>query len=479
MAIEDDTIVQPPRPTNPTEFVKTYGPVAEQVSKEINVDPTVLLGKWGMETGWGKSIIGEHNLGNIKDPSGQGTKAVDKKEKSNDAYLAFETPQDFGRYYSDFIQRGYPEALNAGADIPKFTSGLARGVNGSYFGKTAPEEYQKALTGGYETASKIYGPSAETTASDVGGDTKRETPPEMMPVPFQHVTQQEGATTAGLGASAGFALDMPAELLRLGKYGVDLLRNPNSPASLQRYANGMIGDRNLNIPLKELEKLTGQRATNQSEVQDIVKTIKGGQPTHPENVTIQRGYGPTARQVELPVVNGQYIENGITKPAPLTGFTPPIDISKYETRPGIYYRSALPVLQGAGRAAGTAAGGALAAVQAQDALKRFQSGDKTGAGISAVGAGGSGLSTLGMMARMPKTGAAGAALSAGSMGVNLARDLYNATPEERKAMMEKLKGLPAALFSPTEESSTPSQESSMLSDFRRRYTPPSKRTTTE
>lgn len=104
---------------------------------------------------------------------------------------------------------------------------------------------------------------------------------------------------------------------------------------------------------------------------------------------------------------------------------------------------------GAGRAAGTAAGGALAAVQAQDALKRLRSGDKTGAEVSAVGAGGSGLSTLGMMARMPKTGTAGAALSAGSMGVNFARDFYNATPEERKAMIEKLKGLPAALFSPT------------------------------
>jgi len=323
-------------------------------------------------------------------------------------------------------------------------------------------------------------------AKDIGGDeTTSETPPNMMPAPFQHVTTQEGAVTAGLGASAGFALDMPAELTRLGKYGIDLLRNPNSPASLQRYSNTQLGDRHTNIPLKELEKLTGQRAANQSEVQDIIKTIKGGQPTYADKVTVQRGYGPTARQVDIPVVNGQYIENGIAKTAPLTGSTSPIDISKYEIKPGVYgygqrgAQAALPVLQGLGRATGMGATGALTAVQAQDALKRLQSGDKTGAGVSAVGSAGSGLSTLGLMARMPKTGATGAALSAGSMAANLARDFYKATPEERDAMMEKLKNLPSALFSPTEEPSTQSQEPSIsdsLADFRRRYTPPSKRT---
>jgi hypothetical protein len=331
--------------------------------------------------------------------------------------------------------------------------------------------------------------SKPPVAKDIGGDeTTSETPPEMMPPPFQHVTTQEGAITAGLGASAGFALDMPAELTRLGKYGIDLLRNPNSPASLQRYSNTQLGDRHTNIPLKELEKLTGQRAANQSEVQDIIKTIKGGQPTYADKVTVQRGYGPTARQVDIPVVNGQYIENGIAKTAPLTGSTSPIDISKYEIKPGVYgygqrgAQAALPVLQGLGRATGMGATGALTAVQAQDALKRLQSGDKTGAGVSAVGSGGSGLSTLGLMARMPKTGALGATLSAGSMGANFARDFYKATPEEREAMMEKLKGLPSALFSPTEESSAPPQEFSVsdsLADFRRRYTPPSKRTTAE
>ena len=161
MAIADDSPAQAPKPASPEDFVKAYGPIAEQVGKEIGVDPRVIIGKWGMETGWGTGIIGEHNLGNVKDPSGKGKRAVDKKENSNDAYLSFEDPQGWGRYYSDFIKRGYPNAVGAGTDIPKFTTGLAGGVNGSYFGKTKPEEYQKALTGGYDTASKFYAQNQE------------------------------------------------------------------------------------------------------------------------------------------------------------------------------------------------------------------------------------------------------------------------------------------------------------------------------
>jgi flagellum-specific peptidoglycan hydrolase FlgJ len=157
MAIADDAPAKTPKPTSPEEFVKAYGPIAEQVGKEIGVDPRVILGKWGMETRWGSAIIGEHNLGNVKDPSGKGKRAEDKREGSNDPYLSFEDPQGWGRYYSDFIQRGYPDAVGTGKDIPKFTAGLAKGVNGSYFGKTKPEEYQTALTGGYDTATKVYG----------------------------------------------------------------------------------------------------------------------------------------------------------------------------------------------------------------------------------------------------------------------------------------------------------------------------------
>jgi len=170
MAIADDEPAKTPKPTSPKEFVKIYGPVADQVSKDIGVDPRVILGQWGMETRWGSAMIGEHNLGNIKDLSGKGKRAEDKKEGSNDSYLSFESPEGFGQYYSDYMRRGFPNAVGAGADIPKFTTGLASGVNGSYFGKTKPEEYQTALTGGYNSAAKIYGQGDEESKPNPFGD---------------------------------------------------------------------------------------------------------------------------------------------------------------------------------------------------------------------------------------------------------------------------------------------------------------------
>ena len=60
-------------PKTPETFAAQYGAAAQRASAQIGVDPQVLLGQWGHETGWGKSVIpGTNNLGNIKDPTGQG-----------------------------------------------------------------------------------------------------------------------------------------------------------------------------------------------------------------------------------------------------------------------------------------------------------------------------------------------------------------------------------------------------------------------
>jgi hypothetical protein len=163
MAIADDLPVEAVKTKSPDEFVKVYGPIAEKVGKEIGVDPKLILGKWGMETGWGKSVIGDYNLGNVKDPSGEGKRAHDKVEGSNDAYLSFGSPNDWATYYTNFIKRGYPNAVGAGSDAQKFTEGLNQGVNGSYFGKKPPEEYLSALSGSTKTASRFFEPTVDTS----------------------------------------------------------------------------------------------------------------------------------------------------------------------------------------------------------------------------------------------------------------------------------------------------------------------------
>jgi hypothetical protein len=132
---------------NIEQFIATYGPVAMQVSKEINVDPNVLLSQWGLESRWGQTDMAKkyHNLGGIKDFTGTGFEAKDNQTGTIDRYAKFEDPEVFGMYYVDQIKRNFPNAMNTGPDIGAFARGLASGKRGSYFEKT-PEEYEKSLS---------------------------------------------------------------------------------------------------------------------------------------------------------------------------------------------------------------------------------------------------------------------------------------------------------------------------------------------
>ena len=131
---------------NVEQFIETYGPVAQQVSKEINVDPNVLLSQWGLESRWGQTEMAKKhfNLGGIKDFSGAGLEAKDNKTGSLDKYVKFEDPEVFGMYYVDQIKRNFPLAVNTGPDVGAFTRGLASGKRGSYY-EVSPEEYEKTL----------------------------------------------------------------------------------------------------------------------------------------------------------------------------------------------------------------------------------------------------------------------------------------------------------------------------------------------
>jgi hypothetical protein len=98
----------------PEEFARVYGPAAQRAAKALNVDPQVLLGQWGLETGWGKSIVpGTNNLGNIKDFAGGGVAATDNMTGSRDKYRAYETPDAFADDFAGLVQRKYPGAVGA------------------------------------------------------------------------------------------------------------------------------------------------------------------------------------------------------------------------------------------------------------------------------------------------------------------------------------------------------------------------------
>lgn len=106
-------------------FVRTHLPTAQAVASKIGVDPMVLLGQWGLETGWGKSVVpGTNNLGNIK---GQGVAATDNMTGSTDQYRAYPTLDAFGQDFSGLISRKYQGAMNTGPDAVAYATALKKG----------------------------------------------------------------------------------------------------------------------------------------------------------------------------------------------------------------------------------------------------------------------------------------------------------------------------------------------------------------
>jgi hypothetical protein len=153
---------------NVKRFAEQYAPLATQVGQRIGVAPDVLLGQWGLETGWGKSVIpGTNNLGNIKDFAGGGRRAVDNLTGSNDAYRAYATPDAFGSDFADLISRRYKGAVGSGADANKFGTALKAG------GYAEDPAYVSKLAGATNLVRKFADmalSSVSGTANAAGGD---------------------------------------------------------------------------------------------------------------------------------------------------------------------------------------------------------------------------------------------------------------------------------------------------------------------
>lgn len=217
MGWKDDPVAEAPaapkQSASPEAFVQQYGPIAEKIGAEIGVDPKILLAQFGLETGWGKSVIpGTYNLGNIKDPSGKGVRAKDKVEGSNDAYLKFEDPDTFASYYSDFIKRMYPKAVGAGSDVNKFSAGLNKGVGGSY--ATDPN-YGLALRSSYNTVSSLGqnqdDPFKNITPTDPE-ELRRLTPTGPGPDEPEVIDKD---TATGVGAATGLVTGIATQASKL------------------------------------------------------------------------------------------------------------------------------------------------------------------------------------------------------------------------------------------------------------------------
>jgi hypothetical protein len=161
-------------------FIQQYAPVAASVGQRIGVAPDVLLGQWGLETGWGKSVIpGTNNLGNIKGP---GVAATDNQTGSNDQYRAYANPQAFGNDFANLISSNYKGAVGAGSDASAYGKALKAG------GYAEDSAYANKLAGAVGMVRKF----GDAVASAISGTANAaELSPQQMSAPVISATGQQ------------------------------------------------------------------------------------------------------------------------------------------------------------------------------------------------------------------------------------------------------------------------------------------------
>lgn len=112
--------------SNKKSFEAKYGASATRAGKELGVDKKLILAQWGLETGWGKSIVpNTNNLGNIKDFTKNGVPAMDNALGTVDRYKKFSSTDEFTDHYIGLMKRKYPGVVGAGSDPDKFSYGMS------------------------------------------------------------------------------------------------------------------------------------------------------------------------------------------------------------------------------------------------------------------------------------------------------------------------------------------------------------------
>lgn len=204
--------------SNPADFAEAYGPAAAKAAAKLGVDPQVLLGQWGLETGWGKSIIpGTNNLGNIKDFSGSGTAATDNMTGSRDKYRAYASPEAFADDYSDLISRKYAGAV--GAKTPEqFAAALKAGgyaEDPNYTSKVVKASQMAQPKGIIQRGVEAVIPSANAAETLAKGAFDGMSDADLMAA-YQKAKGTPAAPDTSGGAQGSWEADQPGKIASLG-----------------------------------------------------------------------------------------------------------------------------------------------------------------------------------------------------------------------------------------------------------------------
>ncbi|WP_169717486.1 glycoside hydrolase family 73 protein [Comamonas serinivorans] len=160
-------------PANVQEFVRRHQADAEQVAKQLNTSPQWVLGQWGLETGWGKSVIpGTNNLGNIKDFSGKGPSAKDNMTGSVDAYRKYGSTEEFGQDFVRLVGGGRYSGVSGAKDAQSYFAALK---SGGY--AEDPDYVNKGVSAARMVANAMGGGSAPAEAPKPANVTQRSPAP--------------------------------------------------------------------------------------------------------------------------------------------------------------------------------------------------------------------------------------------------------------------------------------------------------------
>jgi len=99
------------------QFVQTYGPIAQDISKATGLDPSVVLGQIAQETGWGTHL------------AGGGSNAFGISKPGTDSPASYPSVGASGQAYVDLINRRYRDAALQSTPEAQARSIAAAGYN--------------------------------------------------------------------------------------------------------------------------------------------------------------------------------------------------------------------------------------------------------------------------------------------------------------------------------------------------------------
>ncbi len=107
------------KPGDRESFSRFVEPFVTPYAESKGIAPSLLINQLGLESGWGKSPVGDYNFGNIKDFKGrEGSKrAYDKIEKSNDAYRSYNKPEEFFQDYLRVLEQSDISGAKTNAEL--------------------------------------------------------------------------------------------------------------------------------------------------------------------------------------------------------------------------------------------------------------------------------------------------------------------------------------------------------------------------